>query len=200
MADVVVRAGFPSLRVGLIAMLTEGGHRVLPEEVAHPGVVWVIDQPDPDAIDRLIQDAEAESPRALVALTDDPGLAFRLAGARVRGWACLGRDADPVDLDLAVRAADAGLVLLDLPIAGASLTRPRARPDPSAELGEPLTARERQVLELVSRGLPNKGIARALGISENTAKFHLASLMTKLGAASRTEAVTIGARRGLIVL
>jgi DNA-binding NarL/FixJ family response regulator len=56
------------------------------------------------------------------------------------------------------------------------------------------------VLQLVAQGLPNKGIARRLGISENTAKFHVASLCGKLGASSRTEAVTIAARRGLILL
>ena len=58
----------------------------------------------------------------------------------------------------------------------------------------------RVVLNLVGQGLPNKGIARRLGISENTAKFHVASLCGKLGASSRTEAVTIAARRGLILL
>jgi DNA-binding NarL/FixJ family response regulator len=55
-------------------------------------------------------------------------------------------------------------------------------------------------LQLVAQGLPNKGIARQLGISENTAKFHVASLTGKLGASSRTEAVTLAARRGLILL
>ena len=65
---------------------------------------------------------------------------------------------------------------------------------------EPLTARELQVLQLVAQGLPNKGIARRLGISENTAKFHVASLCGKLGASSRTEAVTLAARGGLILL
>ena len=63
-----------------------------------------------------------------------------------------------------------------------------------------LIFRELQVLQLVAQGLPNKGIARQLGISENTAKFHVASLCGKLAASSRTEAVTIAARGGLILL
>ena len=117
----------------------------------------------------------------------------------MRGWACLARDVDADQLDLAVRSAEAGLVLLDLPNATTSLALP-ASLTATAPLTEPLTARELQVLQLVAQGLPNKGIARRLGISENTAKFHVASLCGKLGASSRTEAVTIAARRGLILL
>jgi DNA-binding NarL/FixJ family response regulator len=65
---------------------------------------------------------------------------------------------------------------------------------------EPLTAREREVLGLVGRGLSNKMIARDLRISEHTVKFHVSSIYAKLGAASRTEAVAVGARLGLISL
>jgi two-component system, NarL family, nitrate/nitrite response regulator NarL len=61
-----------------------------------------------------------------------------------------------------------------------------------------LTTREREVLQLVAEGLPNKAIARELGISEHTAKFHVGSLLGKLGAASRTEAVTLATRRGIL--
>ena len=70
----------------------------------------------------------------------------------------------------------------------------------AAGAGEPLTPRERDVLQLMAEGLPNKLIAARLSISEHTAKFHVSAIMTKLGAASRTEAVTIGARRGLLIL
>ena len=65
---------------------------------------------------------------------------------------------------------------------------------------EALTAREREVLELLSRGLPNKLIARRLEISEHTVKFHVSSIYAKLGASSRTDAVSRGVRRGLITL
>jgi DNA-binding CsgD family transcriptional regulator len=63
-----------------------------------------------------------------------------------------------------------------------------------------LTARERDVLELVSQGLSNKQIAQKLQISEHTVKFHLSSLFAKLGVSSRTEAVNRGARQGIITL
>lgn len=63
-----------------------------------------------------------------------------------------------------------------------------------------LTPREREVLDLAATGEPNKAIARRLGISDHTVKFHVGSVLSKLDAASRTEAVRIGARRGLIAL
>lgn len=65
---------------------------------------------------------------------------------------------------------------------------------------EPLTAREIQVVELLAQGLPNKTIAARLGISDQTVKFHVASICGKLGAANRTDAVRRAARRGLIAL
>jgi DNA-binding NarL/FixJ family response regulator len=65
---------------------------------------------------------------------------------------------------------------------------------------EPLTARESQVLELLAEGLPNKTIAARLGISDQTVKFHVASISAKLAATNRTDAVRRAVRRGLIAL
>src|SRR5437764_10630449 len=65
---------------------------------------------------------------------------------------------------------------------------------------EPLTSREVQVLELLAEGLPNKAIAARLGISDQTVKFHVASLSGKLGAANRTDTVRRAVRRGLLSL
>jgi DNA-binding NarL/FixJ family response regulator len=65
---------------------------------------------------------------------------------------------------------------------------------------EPLTDRELHILNLVADGLSNPQIARRLAISRNTVKFHISSIIAKLGATSRTEAVTIGVKRGLIIL
>ena len=192
-------ASLPSVRLGLADMLSSHGHTVLSEEEASDGSVWVLDAPSPPVLDTLSAQRYSDAPRAAVVLTDEPGLPNLLARAGLRGWACLARDADADQLDLAVRSAEAGLVLLDLPIAATSLALPAAVAAPPLT-SEPLTARELQVLQLVAQGLPNKGIARRLGISENTAKFHVASLCGKLGASSRTEAVTLAARRGLILL
>jgi len=69
-----------------------------------------------------------------------------------------------------------------------------------AELVEPLTEREVQVLELLAEGLPNKAIAHRLAISDQTVKFHVSSISAKLGAANRTDAVRRAVRLGLITL
>ena len=71
---------------------------------------------------------------------------------------------------------------------------------PDDALLEPLTPREGQVLELMAEGLPNKSIAARLGISDQTVKFHVASICGKLQVTNRTEAVRVALRRGLITL
>ena len=80
------------------------------------------------------------------------------------------------------------------------LPPPAPMADDDMEMQERLTAREIEVLELVTEGLPNKAIAERLGISDQTVKFHLASIMGKLGAANRTDAVRRAVRRGLVTL
>ena len=70
----------------------------------------------------------------------------------------------------------------------------------SESLIEHLTPREREVLELVAEGLSNRAIAERLGNSEHTVKFHVSSLLGKLGAATRAELVGIAIRRGLIMI
>jgi DNA-binding NarL/FixJ family response regulator len=78
-------------------------------------------------------------------------------------------------------------------------------PEIAGEIGmnamrEMLSERELEVLLAVARGLPNKGVARDLGISEETVKAHVKSIFSKLNVADRTEAVTVAARRGIIDL
>ena len=88
---------------------------------------------------------------------------------------------------------------------------PREAPEDGPEVGrtdadhlevpdEPLTPREHDVLELVAEGLSNKAIGGRLGISDQTVKFHVASISGKLGVANRTEAVRRALRKGLITL
>src|SRR2546426_1651754 len=149
-------------------MLAEQGHEVSSQDPPPSCSVWVIDAPDAGTLDRLYPPAAGEVPPALVVLTNDPGMAARLAHARVRGWACLSRNCEAADLSLAVDAAAAGLALMDLPAATVSVPAP-VPPDDGLVV-EALTARELQVLRLIADGLPNKGIARALGINENTAQ------------------------------
>ena len=101
----------------------------------------------------------------------------------------------------AIEAAAAGLVMLDGPGLETLLRAPSPLSIGSTEeLIEALTPREIEVLRLLAAGLGNKEIAARLAISDHTVKFHVASVMGKLGAASRTEAVTLGIRHGLIMI
>jgi NarL family two-component system response regulator YdfI len=135
---------------------------------------------------------------AVVVLVDQsaPVWAGQALQAGIRG--VLTGDADAQQLALAVEAAASGLVVLDPGEVRAERSS-SARPV-TLEQSEPLTARERQVLQMLAGGLGNKEIASRLKISEHTAKFHVASILGKFGASSRTEAVAIGLRRGLILL
>lgn len=127
----------------------------------------------------------------------------RLVTADELGFAALPRDAATGEIVAAIIAAASGLTALDRTLAleaFAGLARGRLGAEPVSDQDEPLTAREREVLQLLAQGIPNKQIAQRLSISEHTVKFHVSAIMTKLGAASRTEAVTTAARRGLLLL
>ena len=100
---------------------------------------------------------------------------------------------------------DRDIVLVPLPeqadvVVDEAAVRASARLDGAEEGGGALTRRELSVLRLVAHGLGNKEIANELGISTHTVKYHLASLLAKLGVHTRTEAVTIGLRKGLVPL
>ena len=83
---------------------------------------------------------------------------------------------------------------------GLSVSEPARKPDLEAPEAASLTQREIEVLHLLGEGASNKVIARALGISAHTVKFHVAAILVKLGAASRTEAVTSAIRLGLLMV
>lgn len=83
---------------------------------------------------------------------------------------------------------------------GADATIVAAEPDAGESMEEPLTRREVQVVELMAEGLSNKAIAGRLAISDQTVKFHVASISGKLGASNRTDAVRRAVRRGLLSL
>jgi two-component system nitrate/nitrite response regulator NarL len=99
-----------------------------------------------------------------------------------------------------VRTVATGLTVLDPSLISELSALLVARTSGNTVGEESLTPRETEVLQLLAGGLPNKSIAAQLGISEHTAKFHVSAVLSKLGAASRTEAVTTAARRGLLLL
>jgi len=174
---VLLRAGDPVRRQGLTTMLEAAGH------------VIVADTPDVIVCD-LARDAlpadEAEAP--VVALTDRTTQAEQPAGV-------LPRDVSAAQLDAAVRAVAAGLVVRSA--TGMPADGFRAIGDEAPPV---LTPREAEILTLVGQGMSNKAVARALGISVHTVKFHLEALFAKLDATSRAEAVAKGLRGGVIEL
>jgi DNA-binding NarL/FixJ family response regulator len=139
-------------------------------------------------------------PPVLVVLSHDPAAAAAGAlGAEAR--AILPSEPTEQELIAAIDAAMAGLVTLHpdalraITPTGARRSLARARSAPAL-----LTSRETEVLGMLAEGLGNKAIASRLGLSRHTVKFHVAAIFAKLDAASRTEAVTIGVRHGLILI
>jgi len=133
-----------------------------------------------------------------VVLVDDPRAVWRseVPAHDERARAILSRDATADEIVAAVVAVAAGLVAVQ----PHTLATSREFGAPGLGDGERLSPRESEVLIQLARGAGNKQIAAALTISEHTVKFHLASIFAKLGVSSRTEAVTQGVRRGLIML
>jgi DNA-binding NarL/FixJ family response regulator len=107
--------------------------------------------------------------------------------------AVLPHDAPAPQIIAALYAAAAGLAVV--PVEDSVPLLPHG---PAQELAEPLTPRETDVLEMLAEGLSNKAIAHGLSISEHTAKFHVNSILAKLNAGTRTEAVMRGIRLGLV--
>jgi DNA-binding NarL/FixJ family response regulator len=139
---------------------------------------------------RALEEVFAETPTVLLAAA--PGAATVRSAARMKIYSVL-----PMEITTAQLVAG-----ISATIAGFAVTVPRspAVPEESIPSSEHLTGREVEVLRLMARGLTNKQLAALLNISEHTAKFHVSSVMAKLGAGTRTEAVTIGMTRGLVAI
>jgi DNA-binding CsgD family transcriptional regulator len=111
--------------------------------------------------------------------------------------AVLPADVGAAEILAAIEGAAAGMALIDpRELEGLLATAPQ----PAAETPTALTARELEVLRMLADGAANKTIAWKLNISEHTVKFHVAQILAKLHAGTRTEAVTRGIRQGLILL
>ena len=205
-ARVFVVAPTPTLRAGLRSMLAavestdltvvgEGGASGPERRLSEADVVLVADE---GWLEEATLSASEDGTQSLLLLSDDEGATSRLRSLPVRGWGVVPSDAPSEELGAAVAAVAQGLTVLPKALAERLLDEPAAAA--VEELSEPLTARESQVLGLLGGGLSNKMIARELHISEHTVKFHISSLYSKLGVSNRAEAVSQGARHGLISL
>jgi len=134
----------------------------------------------------------------LLLLVDRPQEIPDLAGIGLRALGVLTLEASGAELAAAIQALDEGLIVSTPALAqlrfGTRLEREASGQD------SPLTRREMDVLQYLARGLANKQIGVALGISEHTVKFHVAAIYNKLGAANRAEAVRLGVQNGLVTL
>ena len=164
----------------------------LPLDVYGPDViVWDVSW-EPASASRNLGLLPENSPAVLaLAASEQQAAQARAAGAQ----AYLSRGASPEALAAALTALSHGLQVTD-----PSLTRGPNATAPEIDAPSPLTPRENDVLRLLAEGLPNKGVASRLEVSEHTVKFHVNSIMGKLNAQSRTEAVTLATRLGLLPL
>jgi len=203
---VLVVDDHPIVREGLVAILEDerdfqvaGAAGSAEEALAlapreRPDVILLdLELPGMNGVDAIPRLAAAVPDARVIVLTaydtDERVLGAVRAGAR--GYLLKGAPAD--EIARAIRAVHAGGSYLEARVAARVLTQVRS---PRRAIG--LSARERMVLRLVADGLPTKQIARQLGITERTVKFHVSSIMNKLGAGTRAQAVAEAARRGLL--
>ena len=188
---------------GSVAHLDDLDHR-LDDASADVTLVDATGERIESFLDSLVSSGLA-SDFSVVVLVEPASLAASSAALREGARAVLPNDVSPEQLVAALQAAASGLLVLHPAQAAAQVTTNGfgsvpARSREFNDLAEPLTPRESEVLQMLASGLGNKEIATKLAISEHTVKFHVASILGKLGAATRTEAVSIGIRRGLVLL
>jgi DNA-binding NarL/FixJ family response regulator len=188
---VLLDVSSPALRAGLRALLSSDGtikvmNDSLEEDLEADVVIASA------SLVSLPEDGAENPPSAAILLLSDDPLNVRELRRSSRIWGILPTDATPDELSAAVHALSQGLIV------GSSSLLFETESEPTSQ--GPLTDRESEVLGLLSKGLANKQIAAALGISEHTVKFHVSSIYQKLNVTNRTEAVREGLRGGWIAL
>jgi DNA-binding NarL/FixJ family response regulator len=207
---ILVADDHPIVREGLVAILsTQPDFSVVGQAATGSEVVRMVtelrpdvllldlEMPDMDGVEALHRLRDAHVPVRVIVFTafdtDERILGAVRAGAQ--GYLLKGVPRDEVFQ--AIRVVHAGNSLLQ-PIVASRLLRQVSEENTSTVTGiHALTARELDVLRLLMRGLQNKEIANELVVTERTVKFHVSSILTKLGAGNRTEAVAIANKQGL---
>lgn len=201
MIRVLLSVSSPALRAGLRALLASDKtikvvNDSLEDETEADVVIASASHTsfsDPSTSLRASNSIDSPSSAATLLLSDDPPNVREMRRS-FRVWGVLPTDASGEELIAAVQALSQGLIVgtSTLLFESASESEPLSH--------GPLTDRESEVLGLLAKGLANKQIAVALGISEHTVKFHVSSIYTKLSVTNRTEAVREGLRGGWIAL
>ena len=212
MIRVLIVAASPLIHAGLQNVLADSGVDIVGGAADLESLARQLDDLEPDVllveISALAQEALLDQlvveeicrgyPVVVLVQKMPPGWYSEALRAGVR--AVLPGEVSAGQLRAALEAAAAGLVVVHPSEVSAILPPPGALSSPIGELPEALTRREREVLQMIAAGLGNKEIAGRLSISDHTVKFHVASILGKLGASTRTEAVSIGIRHGLVLL
>ena len=211
---VLVSANSAVSRAGLESMVRNSEFLKLSGSFVDPSLLGAqIRELQPDVIlvdlasDRLefiehsLPLGSVDSPISIVALIDHPEGSWIARALRRGVKAILPRNASSAEILWAIQTANSSLFLLNQDATHELMARFGSEPlNENREYRGELTEREIQILRKLAEGLGNKQIASSLGISEHTVKFHISSILDKLGASSRTEAVTIGIRMGLVLL
>ncbi|MBZ0296338.1 MAG: response regulator transcription factor [Anaerolineae bacterium] len=206
--NLLARAGLAALlaeqtELTVVGQIAAGDNLIDDLDVYRPDVlVWDFGwQPGPvlERYSALVNELSDDSNLPILALLPDETYAAEV-GALLRTMQAGGvflSDSDTQQLIAALLAVAAGVVAIDPTLVDAVLTSGEAQPEAPADA---LTPREVEVLHMLAEGLANKVIARRLGISDHTVKFHVNAIMSKLDTQSRTGAVVKAIRLGLIAL
>jgi DNA-binding NarL/FixJ family response regulator len=190
---VLLNVSSPALRAGLRALLSaDNTIKIINDSLDEESEADVVITSASHASFSRNDVSDASSVATLL-LSDDP-LNVREMRRFSRVWGILPTDASAEELTAAIHALSQGLIV------GTSTLLFESESDGEPLSHGPLTDRESEVLGLVAKGLANKQIAVALGISEHTVKFHVSSIYTKLNVTNRTEAVREGLRGGWVAL
>ena len=212
MIRVFLVAASPLARAGLRNLLTNAGFEVagaaatleaFSEEWINAEFDLVLVEVSSDEHESLLDTLvkmDTLRDASVIVLVDQPPPGWSSDALRAGVRAILPSEIAPDQLKAALEAVSAGLVVIHPAEANTLLPVAAASPRAMGDFVEPLTRREREVLQMLAAGLGNKEIATRLAISDHTVKFHVASILGKLGASTRTEAVAIGIRLGLVLL
>ncbi len=214
MIRVFIVAASPLARSGLQQLLASPEIEIAGSAVDLDSAAGLLSEPEGEP-DVIVVDASRDSGAAAASLSSGPSdigadipIVVLENSENGAGWDLLRQGArailpagvSPAELIAALRAVTSGLIVLHpstiAAIPHAAVNTSRATED----LTEPLTKREKEVLQMLAAGLGNKEIAAKLNISDHTAKFHVGSILGKLGVSTRAEAVATGIRRGLVLL
>jgi DNA-binding NarL/FixJ family response regulator len=197
MIHVLIAINDAALRARLRSLASSSTIAMIPEADSAIG----FDAPHPDVViadERDVTATDTDVASAVLVVGDRDAAIRKARTSGASAWGVVSARANARQLQTAIAAVAAGLVVL--PPALATVSGHSLDPIEDDTIEDALTARELDVLALVSQGLSNREVAGELGISEHTVKFHLAAIYGKLDASTRTEAVRRALKRGLIDL